>query len=56
MLVKTALFKSVVSRLLDQLVQVGLVAAIWSAELTMTAGLKIIDFSGQASFAIASSC
>ena len=52
--VKTALFKPAVSQLLGQLVQVGLVAAIWSAELTMTAGLKIIDFSGQASFATAS--
>ena len=52
--VKTALFKPAVSQLLGQLIQVGLVAAIWSAELTMTAGLKIIDFSGQASFATAS--
>ena len=52
--VKTALLKPGTSQLLGQLVQVGLVSATWPASLAMEPGFKIIDFSGQASFATAS--
>jgi hypothetical protein len=54
MLVKIALLKSETSQLLDQLVQVGLALATWPALLAMEPDFKIIDFSEQASSAIAS--
>src|ERR1700733_7490502 len=49
--VKIALLKPGASQLLSQLVQVGLVVATWPALPAMEPGLKIIDFSAQASFA-----